>query len=141
MNRIDQPAMMVSDRFRQPVVYTAFAITNDANNPAVFEGHISDVQRLITAGGTPFLRFTFIEPIALPGTRRPGAVAIGVEGVAEADDLSYHVMQTVPLVDAGGDVFDAARDMDFVLRDGGVATTAAGYKVSLTVTVDRMERR
>lgn len=107
---------------------------NGASNPTVVGGCIASVQRLATSTPTNFFRVTLSEHWKL--VSRHTVITASVRATADNQDVTVHVIAT-NLTDAGGDVFEATRDIDLIVRAAGSAVTTAGLVVDITIDLDQ----
>lgn len=126
------PQLPSSNHQRRPVRVPFNFTLDGANDPSVFSSNILSVQRLATGTPTIFFRVTFKEGWTHNAAK--ATVTTSVRTTLETRVSCQHGQYT----DAGGDVFDANRDLDIIVfdaADAGIDT--AGIVVHGDMAVDQ----
>lgn len=127
--------LLSSNHQRRPVRVPFNFTLDGANDPSVFSANIDSVQRLATGTPTIFFRVTFKE-----GWTHNAATATVTTSARTALETRVST-QHGQYVDAGGDVFDANRDMDvIVFNAAGAGIDTAGIIVNGDMALDQLVR-
>ena len=110
--------------------YGSFVL-NGATDPSVVGGAVASVRRLVTSTPTIFFRVKLDASYKIDDLAT--TIQLTAEAVDESDDL------TVMLADLTADPVaskDAFREIDILVRDGGVAVDTAGIKIHINLSVN-----